>query len=139
MSNVFDPPGADAPRDATLGMTTDGMLLVVAALQGVAAALSGFFVVITALATVLALVVDIPTEPGEPPLAVIAPIETAFCAVPTALYGAGAIGVLRRAKWGWFVALVGFALWMGGCGMPFALFGIYALVREEGRKAFGLP
>lgn len=138
MADVYQAPEAGPARDPYLGMTTDGMLVVAMAELLVAAGISGCFMALTALMTVVSLVVDIPTEPGDPPMWVIAPIETAFCALPTALYGLGAVGVYRRAKWGWGLALIGFGLWMGGCAMPLGLFGFYALLREDGRRAFGM-
>ena len=135
MADEYAPPGPESSSSA--GPSSDGLITLAMAELIVAAGVSGMFMAVTALATVMSLFVDVPTSPGDPPLSVIAPIETAFCAIPTALYGAAAVGVGLRRKWGWVLALIGFGLWMGGCGMPFALFGFYALLREDGRRAFG--
>jgi hypothetical protein len=96
------------------------------------------FTLLTAVVTVVALFVDIPTSPGDPPMYVIAPIESCMCMVPTVLYGMAGVGVFRRQKYGWYLAMLGLLLWMGGCLAPVALFGFYALLSEGGRKAFGM-
>jgi hypothetical protein len=131
VSDAFEAP----EKDPYLGMSTDGLLVVAMGLLIAAAGFCGMFLVITGVGTVMS--PFLPQEPGEPPMWVIAPLEFLFFLVPTALYGLAAVGVWRRAKWGWVLALLGFGVWMGGCCLPFALVGFYALLREDGRKAFG--
>jgi hypothetical protein len=141
MSDAFDAPStpstASAPRDPVLGMSTDGLLTIAMAELIVVGGLCGVLMALTGVMTVASLVVDIPTSPGDPPMYVIAPIEFVVMTIPTVLYLGGAVGLHLRAKWGWVLALIGFGLWMGGCCMPFGAIGFYALLREDGRKAFG--
>jgi hypothetical protein len=132
-----DPFAAPSGRDPYAGISTDGWLAIAFALLVVPAGMCGMLAIITGLVGVMGLVVDIPTNPGDPPIAVIGFIECAFMLVPTVLYSAAALGVFTRQKWGWVMALIGFGLWMGGCCAPLALAGFYALLREDGRKAFG--
>jgi hypothetical protein len=136
--NPFASPSDEPERDPRTGLPVDTMLNLVALLMLAPALLSGAFTALTAAMTVLALVVDIPTAPGDPPLYVIAPIESCMCMVPTMLYGAAGVGVVRRKVWGWYLALLGLLFWMGGCLAPVALFGFYALLNEGGRRAFGM-
>jgi hypothetical protein len=135
-SNPFQ--GTDAPtRDPVLGITNDGWLTIALAMLVVPAGICALLAVVTGGVGVVGLFVDVPMEPGDPPLAVIGLLECAFMLIPTALYGSAAAGVYLRTKWGWMLALIGFGLWMGGCCMPLGLAGFYALLREEGRRAFG--
>ncbi len=87
------------------------------------ALLTGAFTALTAAMTVVALFVDIPTSPGDPPMYVTAPIESCMCMVPTVLYGVAAIGVFRRKICGWYMGLIGLLMCMRGCLAPLALFG----------------
>lgn len=139
---AFAAPEADAgdPSDqlGLFGLTTDGLLSIAFAMLLVAAVLAGGLCVLALFAGIMGLVADVPTSPGDPPLAVIGLVEFALFLIPTALYGFAATGVFMRTKWGWILAMLGFALTMGGCCAPFGLFGMYALLREPGRKAFGM-
>ena len=139
MSDVFDAPAAaDRAHDPYTSLPNDVQLTVAGILLLVPAVFTGGFTLILVVMTFVSLFVDIPTEPGTPPMYVIAPIEGLFCLMPTMLYGVAAIGVFRRHKVGWFLGMLGFALWMGGCLMPLGLFGVYALLCAGGRKAFGI-
>lgn len=129
----------DEPEvDAYLGMPASTLLAVVFVMLLTPALLTGAFTALTAVMTVVALFVDIPTNPGEPPMYVIAPIESCMCMVPTVLYGMAAIGVFRRKTYGWYMGLIGLLMCMGGCLAPLALFGMYALLCKPGRRAFGM-
>jgi len=136
--NPFETPDADPARDPVLGIPIDTLLTVVGLMMLAPALLTGLFTVLTAVMTVVALFVDIPTSPGDPPMVVIASIESCMCMVPTVLYGMAGIGVFRRKTYGWYLAMLGLLFWMGGCLAPVALFGFYALLCEGGRKAFGM-
>ncbi|MEQ1569615.1 MAG: hypothetical protein ABMA64_28530 [Myxococcota bacterium] len=138
MSDVFSPPDADPRRDPYTGMSSDGLLSVVGAMLLLAGGGSGAFVLMTAFVAVVALAGGVPQEPGEPPMWVIAPIEGAFFLIPTVWYLASAYGVFARKKWAFFTSLISFGPLMGGCCMPFGLFALYALLREDGRRAFGI-
>ena len=137
MTTPADP--FDAPtRDPYVGITNDGWLTITLALLIMSAGVSALFMLVTTGVGVAALVVDIPVDdPDAPPLWVIGLCEGAFCLIPTALYTGAAVGVFQRAKWGWVLAVIGFTLWMSGCCAPLGLVGFYALLREEGRRAFG--
>lgn len=138
-SDPFAPAAAETPgRDPYLGMTTDGWLAIAFAMLLVPAALSGMLALLTGMVGITALFVPIPTEPGDPPMSVIGLMECAILLVPTALYGGAAMGIFTRQKWGWVLGLIGFGLWLSGCCAPLALAGFYALLREDGRKAFGM-
>jgi hypothetical protein len=128
---------ATPPRDPLLGLTNDGWLTIAVAMLVVPGGIAGVLALLTGGVGVVGLFVDVPTAEGEPPLWVIGIAECLFMMVPTVLYGAAATGVYLRTKWGWVLALIGFGLWMGGCCMPLGLAGFYALLREEGRRAFG--
>lgn len=121
-----------------LGWSTDTWLTVAFALLLLPFAGCGALTALCGFAGVMGLFVDVPTEPGQPPLWIMGTLEACFFAVPTAGYGVAAFGVYTRAKFGWILGLLGFALWMGGCCMPFGLAGMYALLRPGGRKAFGM-
>lgn len=136
-SNPFEASEAGPARDPMFGITNDGWITIALALLIVPAGLCGMLALVTGAVGVMGLFVDIPTEPGEPPIWVIGLIECAVMLIPTALYSGAAAGVFLRAKWGWVLALIGFALWMSGCCMPLGLAGFYALLREDGRRAFG--
>jgi MFS family permease len=49
---------------------------------------------------------------------------------------AGGFGLLMGRKWGWIAALVGLTLYTGGCLMPFAMYGYWALLRDRVRKPY---
>lgn len=120
------------------GLPVQTMLTVVGLMMLAPALLCLMFTAATAMMTVVALVVDIPTSPGDPPLYVIAPVEGCMCMMPTVLYGMASVGVFRRKTYGWYLAMLGLLFWMGGCLAPVALFGFYALLSEGGRKAFDM-
>lgn len=64
-------------------------------------------------------------------------LEFVFVSGFGSVYLAGGAGLLMRKKWGWVLALVAFGMWMGGCCMPFGIYGFWALLREPVRKAYG--
>ncbi len=49
----------------------------------------------------------------------------------------GAVGLHRERPWGWWCAAIAFGLWLGGCGLPIGVYGLWALTRAPVRRRFG--
>ena len=82
-------------------------------------------------------------EPGQRPLP--DPFRTVFTAASLALCGGfgglnivAAIGLGRRAYWGWLLALVVGAIYVPSGCLPFGAVIVYALLRADARLAFGV-
>lgn len=50
----------------------------------------------------------------------------------------GAVGLHKEKPWGWWCAAIALALWMGGCGAPIGIYGLWAITREPVRSRFGV-
>ncbi len=66
-------------------------------------------------------------------------VAAGFLGVFAAVFLVGAIGLVRRWRVGWIVALVGCALWCTSCMAPAGAFGFYALLRDHARTAYMVP
>jgi len=71
-------------------------------------------------------------DTAEPVLALLGFVA---CLLLTASPLLAALGVLRRRKWGWHLAVVTFGLWTA-CFPPLGLMGLYAFCRAPVRRAF---
>jgi hypothetical protein len=142
--NPFEAPDAEqtsAERpavDVHVTIVSAFLLAVGAVLSGLGVFLAGGGVL---LGAIYLLVPDLPHDPGEPPpwaMPFIAFGESLFFFIPGAAYLTAAYGMFARKTWGWVLAMLGFSLTLTGCCAPFGLYGFYALLREEPRRAFGL-
>jgi hypothetical protein len=82
-------------------------------------------------------------EPGQRPLpdpfrTVVAVASLALCGGLGGLNIVAAIGLGRRAYWGWLMALVVGAIYVPSGCLPFGAVIVYALLREDARLAFGV-
>ncbi len=83
---------------------------------------------------------DIPTGPDEPSawmIGVMGVGEALFFVMLAAPMLFASFGVLQGRTWGLWLGLVCFAMMSGSCCMPVALYGLWALLRPEGRARFG--
>jgi len=65
-------------------------------------------------------------------------VAGAFVAVFAVVYLAGGIGLLRGRRWGWILGLLLCAGWATSCCAPLGAWGLWVLLRAEGRRRFGI-
>ncbi len=124
--------------DVHVTVVSGGLLAVGVVLAGLGLLLAGGGVL---LGAVVLFGPGLPQNPDDPPqivMPIVAFGESLFFFIPAAAYLAAAYGLFARKTWGWVLAMLGFSLTFAGCCAPFGIYGFYALLREEPRRAFGL-
>lgn len=139
-------PYCSLPLDEFAPMTDDETrrpdvhTLVASALLGACAVPLLMLAVTVGGVGVLVAMLDLPTGPDEPPswmIGVMGLGEAIFFVMLAAPMLLASVGVLQGRVWGLWLGLVCFAMMSGSCCMPIALYGLWALLRPEGRARFG--
>lgn len=142
--NPFEAPDAVVtererpPVDVHVTVVTLGLLAVGSVITGLALFLAAGGVL---LGAIFLFGPELPHDPGDPPPVVMPFLafgESLFFFIPGAAYLAAAYGLFARKTWGWVLAMLGCSMTMAGCCAPLGIYGFYALLREEPRRAFGL-